>query len=251
MPRLRNAARRMLRDPQDSDDALQEGLLLAFRKLGQFQGRSSFSTWLHSIVRNAALTHLRKKKCRPACSVEEELFDGNAFERGQIFVDPGPGPEEESWQREKSRILSEVVQELPSRYGFAMRLYYADGVDLKDAAQAFGISTCAFKTHLFRARRLAVRRMRERCSLPEPIQSDDQVSNSQQTQEPGSLLTEPCARGVTHSKRKRSSAPSKRRRKLDFVGGSHATKGEKSPFWKCSLANHIRAAVPGTRRQAS
>ena len=51
----------MLRNPQDCEDALQEGLLLAFRNLNQFQGRSKFSTWLHSIVRNAARTHVRKR----------------------------------------------------------------------------------------------------------------------------------------------------------------------------------------------
>ena len=71
MPRLRQAARQMLRNPQDCEDALQEGLLLAFRNLNQFQGRSQFSTWLHSIVRNAARTQVRRKKCRPQCSWEE------------------------------------------------------------------------------------------------------------------------------------------------------------------------------------
>jgi len=40
----------MLRHPQDSEDALQDGLLLAFRNLKQFQGRSTFSTWLHTAL---------------------------------------------------------------------------------------------------------------------------------------------------------------------------------------------------------
>jgi DNA-directed RNA polymerase specialized sigma24 family protein len=42
LPKLKKAARRMLRNQQDCEDALQEGLLLAFRKLHQFEGRSVF-----------------------------------------------------------------------------------------------------------------------------------------------------------------------------------------------------------------
>jgi DNA-directed RNA polymerase specialized sigma24 family protein len=42
LPKLKKATRRMLRNEEDSEDALQDGLLLAFRKLHQFQGRSAF-----------------------------------------------------------------------------------------------------------------------------------------------------------------------------------------------------------------
>src|SRR5580658_4879231 len=52
IPRLRRVTARFLSNQQDSEDALQDGLLLAFRHLGRFEGRAQFSTWLHSIVVN-------------------------------------------------------------------------------------------------------------------------------------------------------------------------------------------------------
>jgi RNA polymerase sigma-70 factor (ECF subfamily) len=163
MPRLRRTARQMLRNPQDCEDVMQEGLLRAFRKLSQFEGRSSFFSWLHSILRNSARTHVRRMKCRPKCSLEEELSSGSTFE--QHFVDPGPSPEERCARQEQSRVLREVLPELPSRYRLAMQLCDVEGLESKDASRILGMSSGALKTSLFRARRLATQRIRGRVRL--------------------------------------------------------------------------------------
>jgi len=164
MPRMKRTARQMLRHPEDCEDAMQEGLLLAFRNLRQFEGRSSFATWLHSIVRNAARTHVRRMKCRPQCASEDELTNGGELSLEELFVNPGPSPEEECARRERSRILGEAVQELPPGYRSAMHLCDVDGVDPTVAAQTLGITASALKVALFRARRLAARQIRGRCS---------------------------------------------------------------------------------------
>ena len=51
--------RRMLRDPEIALEQAQEVLLSAYRSLGQFEGRSRFTTWLFTIARNQCLRHLR------------------------------------------------------------------------------------------------------------------------------------------------------------------------------------------------
>src|SRR5271167_574117 len=152
MPRMKRTARQMLRHPEDCEDAMQEGLLLAFRNLRQFEGRSSFATWLHSIVRNAARTHVRRMKCRPQCASEDELTNGGELSLEELFVNPGPSPEEECARRERSRILGEAVQELPPGYRSAMHLCDVDGVDPTVAAQTLGITASALKVALFSAR---------------------------------------------------------------------------------------------------
>jgi RNA polymerase sigma-70 factor (ECF subfamily) len=53
--RLYKTARRVMRNSNEAEDALQDGLLSAFHNLSAFKGRSQFSTWLTSIVTNAAL----------------------------------------------------------------------------------------------------------------------------------------------------------------------------------------------------
>src|ERR1700721_1659310 len=52
---LFHSALGIMGNPQDAEDALQDGLLSAFRNLKSFEGRSQFSTWLTRVVTNAAL----------------------------------------------------------------------------------------------------------------------------------------------------------------------------------------------------
>ncbi len=68
---LYQTALRVLGNPEDAQDALQEGLLAAYRNLRRFEGRSQFSTWLTRIVINAALMRRRSQRARPAVSLDE------------------------------------------------------------------------------------------------------------------------------------------------------------------------------------
>ena len=63
---LYQSALRLLGNHEDAEDALQEGMLSAYRNLRRFEGRSQFSTWLTRIVINAALMRLRSQRSRPA-----------------------------------------------------------------------------------------------------------------------------------------------------------------------------------------
>ena len=72
MPRLFRVADCVLHNCQDSEDALQDGLLSALRHISQFKGNSQFSTWLFSIVRNSALAKLRKHRAHPIVSMDDQ-----------------------------------------------------------------------------------------------------------------------------------------------------------------------------------
>ena len=63
---LFQTALRVLGNAEDAEDALQDGMLSAYRNLKRFEGRSQFSTWLTRIVINAALMKRRSAKARPA-----------------------------------------------------------------------------------------------------------------------------------------------------------------------------------------
>lgn len=67
--KLFRAAFSVLRNKEDAEDALQEGLTNAYIHLNSFQRRSLFSTWLTRIVMNAALMALRRKRARPETSL--------------------------------------------------------------------------------------------------------------------------------------------------------------------------------------
>ncbi len=74
-PRALVVATKVLRNPDDAEDAVQDAFLKAWRNLHRFEGRSSFSTWIHRIVMNTSLDLLRRQACRPGVGSEEDTFD--------------------------------------------------------------------------------------------------------------------------------------------------------------------------------
>jgi RNA polymerase sigma-70 factor (ECF subfamily) len=79
--KLIQSAHRITRNREDAEDALQDALLSAFIHMKNFDGRSSFSTWLTRIAINSALMTLRKKRSSREipigdCGVDGELIGG-------------------------------------------------------------------------------------------------------------------------------------------------------------------------------
>ncbi len=72
-PRMLSVARRLLTQEQDSQDAVQDAFLSAFRSIHNFHGDARLATWLHRIVVNAALMKLRSKRRRPETTIDDLL----------------------------------------------------------------------------------------------------------------------------------------------------------------------------------
>jgi RNA polymerase sigma-70 factor, ECF subfamily len=64
--RLWAVALRTVGEPEEAADALQDAMVSAFRRAGDFRGESAVTTWLHRIVVNACLDRLRRRAARPA-----------------------------------------------------------------------------------------------------------------------------------------------------------------------------------------
>jgi RNA polymerase sigma-70 factor, ECF subfamily len=74
--RLWAVALRTVCDPEEAADALQDAMVSAFRRAGDFRGESAVTTWLHRIVVNASLDRLRRRAARPAVSTgDEQAFE--------------------------------------------------------------------------------------------------------------------------------------------------------------------------------
>jgi RNA polymerase sigma-70 factor (ECF subfamily) len=79
--RLWAVALRTVCDPEEAADALQDAMVSAFRRAGDFRGDSAVTTWLHRIVVNASLDRLRRRAARPAVAGgDEEAFEALAAE---------------------------------------------------------------------------------------------------------------------------------------------------------------------------
>src|SRR5579863_7130839 len=91
--RLLWVARRMTKSHEEAEDIVQDALLKAFRALPQFRGDSRMDTWLHAIVRNMALAHLRSRKGRIELPLEPFGIEGDDLPVHEV-PDPGESPEE-------------------------------------------------------------------------------------------------------------------------------------------------------------
>jgi RNA polymerase sigma-70 factor (ECF subfamily) len=86
--RLWAVALRTLGDQEEAADALQDAMISAFRRAGDFRGESAVTTWLHRIVINACLDRIRRRAARPAASgMDEQTLD--VLAQGSALADPG------------------------------------------------------------------------------------------------------------------------------------------------------------------
>jgi RNA polymerase sigma factor (sigma-70 family) len=155
LPRLRKKAARLLPLREDGEDALQDALLLGYRKLGQFKGRSQFSTWMHAILVNAARSFLRRQKARPKTSPLEGNDEQDDERRSELpLVDPRPNPEEQFREVEASRFASELVGALPKAYQPVVWLCDVKELGMKETARRLGRPLGTIKAQRHRAHRL-------------------------------------------------------------------------------------------------
>lgn len=148
---LYQTALRLLGNPEDAEDALQEGMLSAYRNLRRFEGRSQFSTWLTRIVINAALMRRRSRRSHPAVSLDEDAREEQvpAVER---FPDDGPSPEDLYAGFELSERLRKNLEDLSPVLRRAFELREIAGLTADEAAKELGVSRNTLKARLWRAR---------------------------------------------------------------------------------------------------
>jgi RNA polymerase sigma-70 factor (ECF subfamily) len=158
---LFQTALRVLGNTEDAEDALQDGMLSAYRNLKRFEGRSQFSTWLTRIVINAALMRRRSAKARPAVSLDESPREDElpATER---FADDGPTPEQVFANTEIREIISENLDELSPLLRTAFVLREVQGFSTGEAAKKLGVTENTLKARLWRARHQLADRLGKR-----------------------------------------------------------------------------------------
>ena len=148
---LYQTALRVLGNPEDAEEALQEGLLSAYRSLPRFERRSQFSTWLTRIVINAALMRRRSKRFRPAISLDDWTPEGE-MPLAERFADESPNPEQIYAGTELRERVSKKLAEISPLLRTAFWLREIEGLSAEEAAQALGVSRNTLKARLWRAR---------------------------------------------------------------------------------------------------
>ncbi len=158
---LYQTALRLLGNPEDAEDALQEGLLAAYRNLRRFEGRSQFSTWLTRIVINAALMRRRSQRARPAISLDEPPRE-DELPLAERFADAAPDPEQVYAGKELTEFVEEDLEQLSPLLRSAFVLREMEGLTTEEAARELGITQNTLKARLWRARQQLANRLGRR-----------------------------------------------------------------------------------------
>ena len=139
---------RMVNNPSDAEDLMQEAFLQLFRKIGTFRGESAFSTWLHRMTVNVVLMRLRKKSL-PVASLEETTEPDE--ESGGPRKDIGAPDLRLSGAVDRVN-LERSVEKLPPGYRTVFVLHDVQGYEHNEIADIMGCSVGNSKSQLHKAR---------------------------------------------------------------------------------------------------
>jgi RNA polymerase sigma-70 factor (ECF subfamily) len=141
---------KILRHEEDTQDALQDTFVSAYRALPRFRQDARFSTWIYRIATNAALMKARARK-NNLVSLDHPTEDPDAQSAWDL-PDWSATPDEEIMTGETRRIMEDAIQALPPEQRAAFVLHDIQDLSSAETAQAMGITVSAVNSRLHRAR---------------------------------------------------------------------------------------------------
>lgn len=140
--RLFRVVRSRVLDDDEAEEALQQAHVNAWRALGQFEGRSSFLTWITRIAIRSADALVAKRRRRSdveslAAISECESTDGNATQESRV---------------ELRRLIERAIDALPPKYRSVFVLREVEGLSTQETATDLELTESAVKIRLMRAR---------------------------------------------------------------------------------------------------
>jgi len=141
----------MMRNEDDALDLSQEAWVKGWQRLVQFQGDSSFVTWMTRIVINLCLDQLRKQKRQRAESIEVLEEESGGVERFMPVMTPNPSAGLE--RTELRRRIDRAMSQLSKEHRTVLVLHEFEELEYKEIARRMGCSIGTVMSRLFYARR--------------------------------------------------------------------------------------------------
>lgn len=148
-----NYAYRMLGNEEDASDAVQETMIRVWKSIGSFRGKSSFSTWLYTVLNNVCLDLLRKKKRRgDHMNLSINQSDENDDEYELQVEDTSPGPFDNYRKKMAAEVLEKALSELSPEHRTVIVMRDIHGFEYEEIAKATGLSLGTVKSRINRGR---------------------------------------------------------------------------------------------------
>ncbi len=161
--RVYRLALRITGSKEDAEEAAQDALWTAARKINTFKGESAFGSWLYRIAANAAYQKLRTRRAKAAEIALDDVLP--VLDEGGRHFEPmddwSNRVDERALQGELRGVLTEAIDALPPDYRTALVLHDVEGVSNPDIAETLGISLPAVKSRVHRSRLFVRKRLAE------------------------------------------------------------------------------------------
>jgi len=156
-PRVYRLAFGITRNDADAEEVVQDVFWSVFRKIGSFEGRSGFGTWIYRVTANAALIKRRGKRAQIEVYLEDWLptfkEDGHREgDRALLLADWSDSPEAELTSRETQALVRRAIAALPGPYQVVVLLRDMEGLPNEEIAEIVGETVASVKSRLHRAR---------------------------------------------------------------------------------------------------
>ncbi len=157
---------RMIRDPAEVEDVVQEAFIKAYRALPNFRNESAFYTWLYRIGINTAKNYLVAMGRRPRAVPEIEVEDAENFEDGDELrtIDT---PETELMSKQVAKTVNETVASLPEELRTAITLREIEGLSYEEIATLMNCPIGTVRSRIFRARETIAEKLRPLLDTPD------------------------------------------------------------------------------------
>ena len=146
-------AYKMVKDPEDRKDLMQEVYLKVYDKLAGFRFNSKLSTWIGTITYNTCLKYLGKKKIPILNATEETEQEYWNYVESQILDNTESQTEVIFIRKERSQILESEIEKLAPLYRTIISLYHKQELSYKEISTITGLKEGTLKSYLYRARR--------------------------------------------------------------------------------------------------
>ncbi len=161
-----NVVCRLLWDPADACDVVQEVFFKVFRKIGSFRGESSLKTWIYRIAVNEARNHCRWNGRHRGQEVGLES-GGDTRSWRDTLAAAGLSPYELALGRERHRLVEEALAELPPSFRSVVVLRDVEDLSYEQIAGVLQLPMGTVKSRLLRGR-AALRDLLQQRLKPEP-----------------------------------------------------------------------------------
>jgi RNA polymerase sigma-70 factor (ECF subfamily) len=141
----------MMRNEEEAVDLSQEAWVKGWQRLEQFQGDSSFGTWLTRIVINLCLDQLRRQKRQRSESIEAMSEESGGVERHMPVINPNPTAGLE--RAELRERIDQALAQLSPEHRTALVLHEFEQMEYKEIAKTMACSIGTVMSRLFYARR--------------------------------------------------------------------------------------------------